>query len=33
VFARDVMTVHIDEVPEVPVTATLVRGRVVYAGG
>lgn len=32
VFGRDLMTVHIDEIPRVPVTATLVQGRVVYAG-
>jgi predicted amidohydrolase YtcJ len=32
VFARDVMSVHIDEVPAVPVAATVVQGRVVYAG-
>jgi predicted amidohydrolase YtcJ len=32
VFGRDVMTVHIDEIPRVPVIATVVQGRVVYAG-
>jgi predicted amidohydrolase YtcJ len=32
VFARDVMTVHVDELPQVPVAATVVQGRVVYAG-
>jgi predicted amidohydrolase YtcJ len=32
VFGRDVMTVHIDELPGVPVAATVVQGRVVYAG-
>ena len=33
VFGRDVMAVHADELPGVPVTATVVRGRVVYGGG
>jgi predicted amidohydrolase YtcJ len=33
VFARDVMAVHVDELPQVPIAATVVRGRVVYAGG
>ena len=33
VFGRDVMAVHPDELPFVPVTATVVRGRVVYGGG
>ena len=32
VFDRDVMNVHIDELPGVPVIATVVQGRVVYAG-
>ena len=32
VFARDVMAVHIDEICSVPVTATVIRGRIVYAG-
>jgi predicted amidohydrolase YtcJ len=32
VFGRDLMNVHIDEVPEIPVVATVVSGRVVYAG-
>src|SRR3989442_1566241 len=33
VFSRDVMAVHVDEIRSVPVAATVVRGRVVYAGG
>jgi len=33
VFGRDVMAVHADELPGLPVTATVVRGRVVYGGG
>jgi predicted amidohydrolase YtcJ len=32
VFGRDVMTVHVDELARVPVAATVVQGRVVYAG-
>ena len=32
VFARDVMAVHVDELCTVPVAATVVGGRVVYAG-
>ncbi len=32
VFERDVMSVHVDELPDVPIAATVVRGRVVYAG-
>jgi len=32
VFGRDLMNIHIDEVPEIPVVATVVSGRVVYAG-
>ncbi|HXL39839.1 MAG TPA: amidohydrolase [Myxococcales bacterium] len=32
VFGSDVMSVHIDELPRAPVTATVVQGRVVYAG-
>jgi predicted amidohydrolase YtcJ len=32
VFGRDVMSIHIDELPRAPVTATVVQGRVVYAG-
>ena len=32
VFKRDVMTVHVDELPSVPVAATVVQGRVVFAG-
>jgi predicted amidohydrolase YtcJ len=32
VFGRDVMSVHVDELPAVPIAATVVRGRVVYAG-
>jgi hypothetical protein len=32
VFQRDVMTVHVDELPGVPVAATVVQGRVVFAG-
>ena len=31
VFARDVMKVHADEIPAVPVAATVIAGRVVYA--
>ena len=33
VFGRDIMAVHADELPGVPVTATVVGGRVVYGGG
>jgi predicted amidohydrolase YtcJ len=32
VFKRDLMTVHVDELPAVPVVATVVQGRVVFAG-
>jgi predicted amidohydrolase YtcJ len=32
VFGRDVMSVHVDELPAVPIAATVVGGRVVYAG-
>lgn len=32
VFRRDVMEVHVDEIPEVHVAATVVGGNVVYAG-
>jgi predicted amidohydrolase YtcJ len=32
VFKRDLMTVHVDELPSVPVAATVVQGRVVFAG-
>jgi predicted amidohydrolase YtcJ len=32
VFGRDVMAVHVDEICTVPVTATVVQGRIVYAG-
>jgi predicted amidohydrolase YtcJ len=32
VFERDVMAVHADQLPEVRVAATVVQGRVVYAG-
>ena len=32
VFGRDVMTVHVDELPHVPLAATVVGGRVVFAG-
>ena len=32
VFGRDIMEVHVDELPSVPVTATVVGGNVVYAG-
>jgi predicted amidohydrolase YtcJ len=32
VFKRDIMSVHVDELPHVPVAATVVQGRVVYAG-
>jgi len=32
VFKRDIMSVHVDELPEVAVAATVVQGRVVYAG-
>src|SRR5438067_265655 len=33
VFGRDVMAVHVDELCAIPITATVVGGRVVYAGG
>ena len=32
VFGRDVMAVHVDELCSVPIAATVVGGRVVYAG-
>ena len=32
VFGRDIMEVHVDELPFVPVTATVVSGNAVYAG-
>jgi predicted amidohydrolase YtcJ len=32
VFGRDLMAVHVDELPQVPVVATVVAGRVVFAG-
>ena len=32
VFRRDILAVHVDEIPYVPVSATVVGGRVVYAG-
>jgi predicted amidohydrolase YtcJ len=32
VFKRDVMAVHVDQLPDTPVAATVVQGRVVYAG-
>ncbi|HZR08593.1 MAG TPA: amidohydrolase [Myxococcales bacterium] len=32
VFERDVLTVHVDELPSVPIAATVVQGRVVFAG-
>ena len=32
VFKRDLMTVHLDELPQVAVAATVVQGQVVYAG-
>jgi predicted amidohydrolase YtcJ len=32
VFRRDVLEVHVDEIPRVPIAATVVGGRVVYAG-
>ena len=32
VFARDIMTVHVDELPQVKVQATVVGGHVEYAG-
>jgi predicted amidohydrolase YtcJ len=32
VFGRDVMSVHVDGLPAVPIAATVVQGRVVYAG-
>lgn len=32
VFRRDVLDVHVDEIPGVPIAATVVGGRVVYAG-
>jgi predicted amidohydrolase YtcJ len=32
VFRRDILEVHVDELPRVPVAATVVGGRVVYAG-
>ena len=32
VFERDMLTVHVDELPSVPIAATVVQGRVVFAG-
>jgi len=32
VFRRDVLEVHVDELPRVPIAATVVGGRVVFAG-
>jgi hypothetical protein len=32
VFGRDLMTVHVEELPGVPVAATVVQGKVVHAG-
>jgi predicted amidohydrolase YtcJ len=32
VFGRDILDVHVDELPQVPIAATVVAGRVVHAG-